>query len=92
MRWRWRRAVASSPINMAAPSAFSISPRWPRSRALRSATTIAATADGQRVIVANWESNTLSIIDATELKMKAEVKVGNGPRAFGAFLRRKASA
>ena len=49
---------------------------------------IAATADGQRVIVANWESNTLSIIDATELKVKAEVKVGNGPRAFGAFLRR----
>jgi YVTN family beta-propeller protein len=49
---------------------------------------IAATADGKRIIVANWESNTLSIIDAAELKVTGEVKVGDGPRAFGAFLRK----
>ncbi|HEU0145389.1 MAG TPA: YncE family protein, partial [Bradyrhizobium sp.] len=49
---------------------------------------IAATADGRRVIVANWESNTLSIIDADSLKVIGEVKVGDGPRAFGVFLRR----
>lgn len=49
---------------------------------------IAATADGKRIIVANWESNSLSIIDAVELKVIGEVKVGDGPRAFGAFLRR----
>ena len=49
---------------------------------------IMATADGQRIIVANWESNTLSIIDAVEVKVVGEVKVGDGPRAFGVFLRR----
>ena len=49
---------------------------------------IAATADGRRIIVANWESNTLSIIDAEAMKVVGEVKVGDGPRAFGAFLRR----
>jgi YVTN family beta-propeller protein len=49
---------------------------------------IAATADGSRIIVANWESNSLSVIDAIELKVTGEIKVGDGPRAFGAFLRR----
>jgi len=49
---------------------------------------INATADGKRVIVACWESNTLVIIDAAELKVIGEVKTGDGPRAFGAFLRR----
>ena len=49
---------------------------------------IEATADGKQVLVANWESNTLSVIDAAELKVIGEVKVGDGPRAFGAFLRR----
>ncbi|MHC2279865.1 YVTN family beta-propeller protein [Bradyrhizobium diazoefficiens] len=47
-----------------------------------------ATADGKRIIVACWESNTLDIIDTTELKVIGEVKTGDGPRAFGAFLRR----
>jgi hypothetical protein len=36
---------------------------------------IAATADAQRIVVAK-----LAVVD--------EVQVGNGPRAFGAFLRR----
>ena len=49
---------------------------------------IAATADGRRIIVANWESNTVSVIDAVALKVVGEGKVGDGPRAFGAFLRR----
>ncbi len=49
---------------------------------------IEATADGKRIVVANWESNTLSVIDAAELKVVGEVKVGDGPRAFGTFLRR----
>jgi len=49
---------------------------------------IAATADGLRIIVANWESNSISVIDAVELKVTGETKVGDGPRAFGAFLRR----
>jgi YVTN family beta-propeller protein len=49
---------------------------------------IAATSDARRIIVANWESNMLSIIDAGELKVVADIKVGDGPRAFGAFLRR----
>ncbi len=49
---------------------------------------IEATTDGKRIVVANWESNTLSVIDAVELKVVGEVKVGDGPRAFGAFLRR----
>ncbi len=49
---------------------------------------IATTADGRRIIVACWESNVLNIIDASELKVIGEIKVGDGPRAFGAFLRR----
>jgi YVTN family beta-propeller protein len=49
---------------------------------------IAATADARRIIVANWESNTLSIIDAEKLTVVGEIRVGDGPRAFGAFLRR----
>ena len=49
---------------------------------------IAATADGRRIIVANWESNILSVIDVATLKVTGEIKVGNGPRAFGSFLRR----
>ena len=48
---------------------------------------IAATADG-RILVADWFSNTLSVIDAASLKTIAAVKVGDGPRAFGAFVRR----
>ena len=49
---------------------------------------IAATGDARRIIVAIWESNTPSIIDAENLAVVGEVKVGDGPREFGAFLRR----
>ena len=32
--------------------------------------------------------NSISVIDVAELKVTGEIKVGDGPRAFGAFLRR----
>ncbi len=48
---------------------------------------IAATADGRSVIVANWGSNTLSVIDARTLTVTREIKTDNSPRAFGDFLR-----
>jgi YVTN family beta-propeller protein len=50
---------------------------------------VAASADGRFVYVANWESNTLSVIDAEKLAVVAEIEVGDGPRAFGAFIRSK---
>lgn len=47
---------------------------------------IDTTGDGLRVAVANWDSNTLSVIDARTLKVVGEVATGDGPRAFGLFL------
>jgi YVTN family beta-propeller protein len=38
-------------------------------------------------VVANWGSNTLSLLDATTLKVTKEIPVPDGPRAFGDFLR-----
>lgn len=48
---------------------------------------IMASADGARVYVANWFSNTLSVIDTGSLSVVGEIDVGDGPRAFGVFLR-----
>ncbi|MGU3538346.1 YncE family protein [Methylobacterium sp. A54F] len=48
---------------------------------------IAASADGRTLVVANWGSNTLSLIDAGSLKVVRTLKTGDGPRAFGDFLR-----
>jgi YVTN family beta-propeller protein len=48
---------------------------------------IAATRDGTALVVANWGSNTLSLLDATTLKVTKEIPVPDGPRAFGDFLR-----
>ncbi|AWN49983.1 hypothetical protein DK419_10690 [Methylobacterium terrae] len=48
---------------------------------------IQASPDGKRVYVANWESNTLTVIDAVALTVTATVKTADGPRAFGQFLR-----
>lgn len=48
---------------------------------------IAASRDGRTLTVANWGSNTLSLIDATTLKVTGEIKVPDGPRSFGDFLR-----
>lgn len=47
---------------------------------------IDTTADGLKVAVANWDTNTLSVIDARTLKVVGEVATGDGPRAFGLFL------
>lgn len=48
---------------------------------------IAATKDGKTLYVANWGDNTLSVIDAQTLKVKAKIAVPDGPRAFGDFIR-----
>ena len=48
---------------------------------------IEASRDGTRVYVANWESNGLSVIDTQTLKVIGTYKTGDGPRAFGSFLR-----
>ncbi len=47
---------------------------------------IMASEDGSRIYVANWFSNTLSIVDSDSLDVLADVEVGDGPRAFGNFL------
>ncbi|MBO6551186.1 MAG: hypothetical protein JJ964_16415 [Rhizobiales bacterium] len=41
---------------------------------------------GDYVYVACWFSNLLMKIDTTSLKVVAEVKTGDGPRAFGRFI------
>ncbi|WP_375462549.1 beta-propeller fold lactonase family protein [uncultured Methylobacterium sp.] len=48
---------------------------------------IAASADGRALYVANWGSNTLSVIDAAALKVTRAIRTDDGPRAFGDFLR-----
>lgn len=47
---------------------------------------INATANEDHVVVANWFSNTLTVIDAVSFTIKAEVTTGDGPRAFGQFI------
>ncbi|MFH1341657.1 MAG: YncE family protein, partial [Pseudomonadota bacterium] len=47
---------------------------------------IDASADGSRIVVANWFSNSVSVIDTMTLKVIAEIETGDGPRAFGRFL------
>jgi YVTN family beta-propeller protein len=39
------------------------------------------------VFVANWDSGTLPAIDVETLTVSGELRVGDGPRAFGAFIR-----
>jgi YVTN family beta-propeller protein len=36
--------------------------------------------------VANWFSNTVSVMDAENLRTEATLPTGNGSRAFGVFL------
>lgn len=50
---------------------------------------IAALPDGTGVVVANWDSNTVQLFDAATLKLRAEIKVAPGPRAFGLFTGRQ---
>ncbi len=48
---------------------------------------IAADPAGAYVYVACWFDNVLQRIDAAKMVLAGEVKVGDGPRAFGLFLR-----
>lgn len=50
---------------------------------------IAPLPDGSGVAVANWDSDTLQIIDATTLEVTAEIDLPAGPRAFGVFTGRQ---
>ena len=49
---------------------------------------IETSADGRRVYVANWFSNEVWSIDAEKLAVIGKMQVGDGPRAFGTFLRK----
>lgn len=48
---------------------------------------IDATEDGRFVFVACWEDNTLVKIEVEDLSVAGKAAVGDGPRAFGTFLR-----
>ncbi|MCL2452519.1 MAG: YncE family protein, partial [Alphaproteobacteria bacterium] len=48
---------------------------------------IETSADGSQVYVVNWFSNEVWAIDTKTLAVTAKMKVGDGPRAFGTFLR-----
>ena len=48
---------------------------------------IETSADGNSVYVVNWFSNEVWAIDAETLAVTAKMPVGDGPRAFGTFLR-----
>ena len=49
---------------------------------------IEADPTGATVYVACWEANTLERIDTATLAVTGRIPVGDGPRAFGRFLRR----
>ena len=48
---------------------------------------IQADPDERYVYVACWSDNTFERIDAATLEVTGKAAVGDGPRAFGAFLR-----
>ena len=48
---------------------------------------IEAASDGSAVYVACWSDNELVRIDVETLSVSGRATVGDGPRAFGAFLR-----
>ncbi len=48
---------------------------------------IQADADGHYLYVACWGDNVLVKVDARTLAVVGKVEVGDGPRAFGLFLR-----
>lgn len=47
---------------------------------------IAATADKSAVLVANWFSDTLAVIDPETMRVTDEIPMPEGPRAFGRFV------
>jgi YVTN family beta-propeller protein len=48
---------------------------------------VQAGPDGRFVYVSNWDSNTVSIIDAQSLSVVGSMDAGSSPRAFGTFIR-----
>ena len=48
---------------------------------------IEATPDGTAVYVACWADNVLQRVEVETLSVTGSAAVGDGPRAFGAFLR-----
>jgi len=48
---------------------------------------IDATHDKSRIVVADWLFDTVSVIDAASVTVVAEIETGDGPRAFGRFIR-----
>jgi YVTN family beta-propeller protein len=48
---------------------------------------IEASADGKRLYVANWDDDTMSVLDAATLATIRSFPAGDSPRAFGTFLR-----
>ena len=48
---------------------------------------IEAGADGRLLYVANWFSDSMSVIDAQSLAVVATLPAGSSPRAFGTFIR-----
>lgn len=46
---------------------------------------IAALPDGSGVIFANWDSDSVQVLNAGTLEITAEIPMPAGPRAFGAF-------
>ncbi|MGR3200252.1 MAG: YncE family protein [Paracoccus sp. (in: a-proteobacteria)] len=50
---------------------------------------IAALPDGSGVAVANWDSDSLVILDASDLTVRDSIDMPSGPRAFGSFTGRQ---
>lgn len=50
---------------------------------------ISAVPGGDAVAVANWESDTLAIVDAESLTVRTTIAMPSGPRAFGVFTGRQ---
>lgn len=50
---------------------------------------VAATADESRILVANWFSDTVQVIDSQSLEVIARLEMPAGPRAFGRFVAAK---
>jgi len=47
---------------------------------------IDTTPDGNRIVLANWFDNSITVIDPKTLSVLFEVDTCDGPRAFGTFL------
>ena len=50
---------------------------------------IAPLPDGSGVAVANWESDSLVVLDAASLSVTRDIAMPSGPRAFGSFTGRQ---